>query len=571
MKRILLLLFIGLSFLSLDGQTILVEKNIYNSTRPIILHSVNKDLKEVYFSSPLSESLKFYKIDEDKVVDDLTIKAKKFKGFVRFNEVYSMVQYENRLDVINSLNRRERFTIIHPSDGYNISGITYDNQEDAFLALSGSDILKMDISPYGIESVDTLNAKLKIKGNPSRISSYDGKPFLAVEQGLDLSYVYMLDSTKSTKLRYPINYTARNIAIEFLNQDTLFVSRTLRPGESELVMIYASQITRHPDSLYLDKINQRAQEQIDSIKAEAMVNALEFTDTVTRDVGQGRFTTLLQRTNDAIVAMTTLNQALQANPRSFISKKDSIYFVLGPKHELPNSSKIDSARFFTKAGLLGTSVDLGEDSVIVPDDVVIRLKCLDQRTGEPVSYKVDYYEYETNSIVKSARLQQGEICYFSYIPDFKLGLTITSEGYLPHSIKFDDQKNVVRRKQIEKLVLLQPINESGNNRFALNNIYFDFAKWNLTPVAKRELDLVFENLKDANSVTIEGHTDWIGTNAFNMSLSKKRANAAKNHLVKKGMKKSQIKTVGKGETQPRESNKTDKGRAANRRCEFIIN
>ena len=121
------------------------------------------------------------------------------------------------------------------------------------------------------------------------------------------------------------------------------------------------------------------------------------------------------------------------------------------------------------------------------------------------------------------------------------------------------------------MVLLQPINESGNNRFALNNIYFDFAKWNLTPVAKRELDLVFENLKDANSVTIEGHTDWIGTNAFNMSLSKKRANAAKNYLVKKGMKKSQIKTVGKGETQPRESNKTDKGRAANRRCEFIIN
>ena len=182
MKRILLLLLIGLSSLSLDGQTILVEKNIYNSTRPIILHSVNKDLKEVYFSSPLSESLKFYKIDDDKVVDDLTIKAKKFKGFVRFNEVYSMVQYENRLDVINSLNRRERFTIIHPSDGFNISGITYDNQEDAFLALSGSDILKMDISPYGIESVDTLNAKLKIKGNPSRISSYDGKPFLAVEQ-----------------------------------------------------------------------------------------------------------------------------------------------------------------------------------------------------------------------------------------------------------------------------------------------------------------------------------------------------------------------------------------------------
>ena len=570
MKRFTLsLLFASISW-SLIGQTILVEKNIYNSTKPIILHSISKDLKEVYFSSPLSETLKFYKIDEDKVVDDLTVKAKKFKGFVRFNEVYSMVQYENRLDVINSLNSRDRFTIIHPEDGYDISSITYDNQENTYLTLSGTKILRMEISPYGIASVDTLDAKLRVNGTAKRISSYNGKPFLAVEQGLDLSYVYMLDSTKSTKLRYPINYTARNIAIEFLNQDTLFVSRTLRPGESELVMIYASQITRHPDSLYLDKINQRAQEQIDSIKAEALVNALEFTDTVSRDIGQGRFTTLLQRTNDAIVAMTTLNQALQANPRSFISKKDSIYFVLGPKQNIPNSAKIDSARFYAKAGLLGTTIDLGEDSLIVPDDVVIRLKCLDKATGVPVGYSVDYYEYETNSIIKSARIQKGEICYFSYIPNFKLGLTITSEGYLPHSIKFDDQKYVVRKKQIEKLVLLQPMNEEGENRFALNNIYFDFAKWNLTPVAKRELDIVFENLKNANSVTIEGHTDWIGSNAYNLKLSKKRANAARDYLVKKGMKKSQIKTIGKGETQPRENNKTDKGRAANRRCEFII-
>ena len=94
-------------------------------------------------------------------------------------------------------------------------------------------------------------------------------------------------------------------------------------------MIYASNISRHPDSLYLDKINNRSQEQIDSVKAEAMVNSLEFTDTVSRNVGQGRFSTLIKRTNDAIVAMTTLNSALGTNSKSFISSKDSIYFVLG--------------------------------------------------------------------------------------------------------------------------------------------------------------------------------------------------------------------------------------------------
>ena len=86
MKKILVFLYsVIISTLSF-GQTILVEKAIYNSTKPIHLHSINDDLREVYFSTPQTNSLLFYKIAEDKVVEDKTITATKFKGFVRLNE-----------------------------------------------------------------------------------------------------------------------------------------------------------------------------------------------------------------------------------------------------------------------------------------------------------------------------------------------------------------------------------------------------------------------------------------------------------------------------------------------------
>ena len=63
--------------------------------------------------------------------------------------------------------------------------------------------------------------------------------------------------------------------------------------------------------------------------------------------------------------------------------------------------------------------------------------------------------------------------------------------------------------------------EGKEGSFTLNNIQFDFAKWDLTPVAKRELDIIKTSLSDATSVTIEGHTDWIGSDSFNLASAEK--------------------------------------------------
>ena len=71
-------------------------------------------------------------------------------------------------------------------------------------------------------------------------------------------------------------------------------------------------------------------------------------------------------------------------------------------------------------------------------------------------------------------------------------------------------------------------------------------------------------------VVITGHTDNVGGKKFNQDLSLKRAQAVKNWLVKKGIKSNRMRTVGRGENEPVASNKTDEGRAENRRIEFFV-
>ena len=67
-----------------------------------------------------------------------------------------------------------------------------------------------------------------------------------------------------------------------------------------------------------------------------------------------------------------------------------------------------------------------------------------------------------------------------------------------------------------------------------------------------------------------GHTDSIGTDAYNQRLSVRRAEAVKAYLVSKGIEKNRVYTEGKGEKQPVADNKTAEGRAKNRRVEIEV-
>lgn len=102
--------------------------------------------------------------------------------------------------------------------------------------------------------------------------------------------------------------------------------------------------------------------------------------------------------------------------------------------------------------------------------------------------------------------------------------------------------------------------------------FFDFDKAVLKPAGKASLDDLASKLKDINLEVIiaVGHTDSIGTDAYNQKLSMRRAEAVKAYLQTKGVESNRIYTEGKGKTQPVADNKTAEGRAKNRRVEIEV-
>ena len=101
---------------------------------------------------------------------------------------------------------------------------------------------------------------------------------------------------------------------------------------------------------------------------------------------------------------------------------------------------------------------------------------------------------------------------------------------------------------------------------------FDFDKSVLKPTEQAKLSDLVEKTKDVNLEVIiaVGHTDIVGTSAYNQKLSIARAEAVKSFLTGKGIERNRVYTEGKGFSQPAADNKTAAGRAKNRRVEVEV-
>ena len=99
---------------------------------------------------------------------------------------------------------------------------------------------------------------------------------------------------------------------------------------------------------------------------------------------------------------------------------------------------------------------------------------------------------------------------------------------------------------------------------------FDFDKSVLRPDGKKSIDDALDKLRgvDLEMVIATGHTDSVGTDAYNQKLSERRAAAVKDYLVSKGIPAAKVTTIGKGESQPVATNKTSEGRQKNRRVDI---
>ncbi|MHB8472370.1 MAG: OmpA family protein [Gammaproteobacteria bacterium] len=119
-----------------------------------------------------------------------------------------------------------------------------------------------------------------------------------------------------------------------------------------------------------------------------------------------------------------------------------------------------------------------------------------------------------------------------------------------------------------------PVPEAKTETFTLGaTTLFDFNKSNLHASGKEKLDDLVAKIKahqSVDSITVTGHTDSVGTNAYNQKLSERRAHTVRDYLVKSGIDAKLITARGMGETKPVATNATAAGRQQNRRVEVEV-
>jgi outer membrane protein OmpA-like peptidoglycan-associated protein len=119
---------------------------------------------------------------------------------------------------------------------------------------------------------------------------------------------------------------------------------------------------------------------------------------------------------------------------------------------------------------------------------------------------------------------------------------------------------------------LQALKTERGMVMTLGDVLFSTGKTELLPGAKNTIDKLAEFLAEypEKTVLIEGHTDNVGTEEYNLDLSERRALSVKEALIKVGVEAARIDTLGLGESAPITDNSTAAGRLKNRRVEIVI-
>jgi outer membrane protein OmpA-like peptidoglycan-associated protein len=195
------------------------------------------------------------------------------------------------------------------------------------------------------------------------------------------------------------------------------------------------------------------------------------------------------------------------------------------------------------------------------------------KNNQPIEATIKWEDLETGKIIGESKSNPEDGSYFIVLPMGKIyGYYIENGDYYPISSHIDlrDQDNaVVIDKDIEIVTFDQMISEGIS--LPMNNLFFDTGKWSLLSESRPELKRIANIIKTHNlKVEISGHTDDVGPDDTNQTLSENRANAVSNFLISLGVSSELLTTIGYGESQPSQSNESEEGRALNRRVELMF-
>ena len=194
----------------------------------------------------------------------------------------------------------------------------------------------------------------------------------------------------------------------------------------------------------------------------------------------------------------------------------------------------------------------------------------DKQTGKPLSATIELINLETKeteSLVSSDSISGAYLIVLTQGAEY--ALYVNKKDYLFQSLNF----NYSARKDYEPIILDIDLERATEGTISvLQNIFFDVDKYDLKDKSITELDKVLRFLKENPSFNVEisGHTDNVGSEAYNLQLSDKRAQAVYNYLVENGIASQRLTPKGYGSGRPRAENDTDSGRQRNRRIEFKL-
>ncbi|WP_211306497.1 OmpA family protein [Flavobacterium aciduliphilum] len=206
----------------------------------------------------------------------------------------------------------------------------------------------------------------------------------------------------------------------------------------------------------------------------------------------------------------------------------------------------------------------------------------DKKTKEILpGSKVSLYD-ENNKLVSSIVVGSDGKYFLNTKPNHKYKVEATKDLYIPSSVdistdsegqaRFSIEMEIQSFKDKEEVVVEK---EDGHVYVELENIYFDFNKWNIKDKASKTLDVLVDLMKKypTMEVQIGAHTDSKASEEYNMTLSENRAKATVDYIVSKGIESTRLTYKGFGETMPLVNcgdKCTEAEYAKNRRCEFKI-
>ena len=193
----------------------------------------------------------------------------------------------------------------------------------------------------------------------------------------------------------------------------------------------------------------------------------------------------------------------------------------------------------------------------------LRLYVTNADTHVPVKATVRIWDAQTGDSVTVIRTASKTGWARSRLPEGNYRLTISRTGYEPYEqliTYIGDSLNI-------SLVPLKV-----GRKVILHNLFFATGKTQILPQSEQALNELSDFLRDNPTVSIRitGHTDNVGSDKANMTLSEGRAKAVRGEIIKRGIAAERIEAEGKGETEPIADNATEEGRAQNRRVEFTI-